>query len=203
MRERPYIIGIAGPSCAGKSLLAAGLAENMPGAVILPLDSYYHDLIRLSPAQRASANFDAPAAFEYTLFNRHVRDLAHGIPIDRPVYDFTTHTRKRETVRVEPAGVIIIEGLFALYWPESRLYMNLKIFVTVPDPVCLDRRQRRDMAERGRTAESVAEQYRQTVAPMFETYCRPTLTRADIVLDGREDPERLVKTVLEHIPASR
>ena len=201
MTDAPYLIGIAGASCSGKTSLATRLAESVPGspAAILSLDSYYRDLSHLTSEQRAVWNFDAPEALDDALLLQHLRALLTGTPIDKPVYDFSTHTRAPGTEPVEPAAFIIIEGLFVLYWREVRDTLGTKVFIAVPDEVSLARRIARDVRERGRTEASVRTQYASTVRPMYQEYCEPTARFADVRVSGEEPVDQLVETVLQHI----
>jgi uridine kinase len=209
MSDAPYLVGMAGASCSGKTVLATRLAESTPGgpATILALDSYYRDLSHLTPDQRAVWNFDVPEALDNALLLQHLRALLNGSPIDKPIYDFSTHTRAPETERVEPAPFIIIEGLFVLYWQEIRDTLGTKVFIAVPDEVCLARRIARDVRERGRTEESVRTQYEATVRPMYRKYCEPTARFADLRVSGDDPIDQIAETVLRHIagpyPASR
>jgi uridine kinase len=203
MSDAPYLVGIAGASCSGKTVLATRLRESTPGgpATILALDSYYRDLSRLTPDQRAVWNFDVPEALDSALLLQHLRALLSGSAIDKPIYDFSTHTRAAGTERVEPAPFIIIEGLFVLYWREIRDTLGTKVFIAVPDEVCLARRIARDMRERGRTEESVRTQYTATVRPMYQKYCEPTDRFADVRVSGDEPVDRLAEAVLRHVRA--
>lgn len=193
-----YIIGIAGPSGAGKSFLSRHLGEELD-ATFLHLDSYYSDLAHLSLVQRAHQNFDAPESLDSELLVEHVKQLAKGIAIEKPLYDFTIHSRKKETERVDPRAYIIIEGLFALYWEEIRKLSKTKVYVDLGEEICLERRIERDIKERGRTRESVLEQYRTTVLPMAKQYVYPTRSYADIVVTGNDNIHYEVSTVLDHI----
>lgn len=193
-----YIIGIAGPSGAGKSFLSRHLGEELD-ATFLHLDSYYSDLAHLSLVQRAHQNFDAPESLDSELLIEHVKQLAKGIAIEKPLYDFTIHSRKKETERVDPRAYIIIEGLFALYWEEIRKLSKTKVYVDLGEEICLERRIERDIKERGRTRESVLEQYRTTVLPMAKQYVYPTRSYADIVVTGNDNIHYEVSTVLDHI----
>ena len=197
----PYIIGMAGPSCSGKSTLANCLAEiyGNSGCVILPIDSYYRDLSHLPVAERGQTNFDIPDAIEHELFIPQLEKLSHGQAIQRPIYDFTNHTRRQESEQVEPFPYIIVEGLFTFYWPAARECMALKIFLEAGAPICLNRRQNRDVVERGRTIQAVQEQFHETVVPMYEAYIKPTKIYADLILNGQTSPGELVSTVLEHL----
>src|SRR5208283_5043387 len=173
MAGKSYLIGIAGPSGAGKSYLAGYLAERLQ-APVLALDHYYRDLSHLSFEERARSNFDEPAALEHKLLIAQVSDLHEGKTIEVPTYDFSLHTRTRDTQSFQPAQFVIIEGLFTLHWAELLRLLTTRVYVETADDVCLQRRQERDVRERGRTPESVAEQFRATVVPMAERYVRPT-----------------------------
>jgi uridine kinase len=192
---KPYLIAVAGPSCSGKSELSKALRRRL-GAPILGLDSYYRELGHLPLEERARMNFDEPAALDEELLIAQVRALAEGKAIDRPVYDFTRHTRSGGHERIEPAEFVIVEGLLALHWPELRALYNLKVYIDAGDEVCFRRRLKRDVRERGRTPESVRAQYAATVRPMAERYILPTRAWADVVVSGVEPLERSTATVL-------
>jgi uridine kinase len=196
----PYLIGIAGPSCAGKSYLSRHIAEKLD-ATMFHLDSYYRELDHLSIVQRAHWNFDAPDALDSDLLIEDVRKLYKGFEIQKPVYDFTTHSRTKETELVEPRKYIIVEGLFALYWDDIADLLGTKVFVDLGEDVCLERRIERDIRERGRTRESVLEQYHTTVLPMAKQYVHPTRTKADIVVTGDDNIDNEVAVVLNHVLA--
>ena len=196
---KPYLIGIAGPSCAGKSYLSKHIQQQLDAALV-HLDSYYVELSHLSIVQRAHHNFDAPEALDSELFIEDVRKLSKGIAIDKPVYDFTTHARKpNEFEHVEPQEFIIVEGLFALYWEEIRKMLGTQVYVDLGLEKCLERRIERDIRERGRTRESVLEQYRTTVEPMAKRFVHPTREFADIVVTGNDDIAHEVTLVMRHI----
>lgn len=195
---KPYLIGIAGPSCAGKSYLCEHIAGKL-GAAMLHIDAYYRELNHLSIVQRAHWNFDAPDAIDSDLLFEHVRALFRGNAIQKPVYDFTTHARTNQTETVEPRDFIIIEGLFALYWDEIRKLLGTRVYVDLGEDICLERRIERDIRERGRTRESVLEQYHTTVAPMAKRYVQPTREHADIVVTGNDDIQHEVELVMRHI----
>lgn len=213
----PYLIGVAGPSCAGKTELSRNLARVLD-ATLLPLDCYYRDLSDRTMEQRARFNFDEPSALDHELFVQHLRDLAAGRPVDRPVYDFATHSRSSAVERIVPGhssgqlelptedGVvklhrefIVVEGLFVLYWQDVRDLFGTKVFVDLEDQPCLERRIYRDTRERGRTEESVVKQFRETVQPMANLYVRPTRQNADIVVPGDNDINLSVATVIDHV----
>ncbi len=169
---KPYMIGIAGPSCAGKSYLSTHLARHLDAAM-LNLDSYYADLNHLDMAQRAHFNFDAPESLDSPLLIEHVRQLSRGEAIERPIYDFKNHSRTGRTERLEARQFIIIEGLFALYWEEVRAVQATKVFVDLGEEICLSRRIERDTRERGRTRESILEQFRPPCGPWRNAMCIP------------------------------
>lgn len=195
---QPYLIGIAGPSCAGKTELAKHLASLLPAAV-LPLDCYYIDLSDRPLEERPRFNFDEPAALDHNLFLQHIHALKQGQEIERPVYDFTTHSRTSKVDAVKPHEFIIIEGLFVLYWQDVRSLFETKVFVDLPDDLCLQRRILRDVNERGRTPESVLRQFAETVKPMAELHVRPTRAFADLVVAGDDQILKSVKSVMEHV----
>ena len=194
----PFVIAIAGPSCSGKSTLARQLAAALPApTTIFTLDSYYHDLSHLPPSERAATNFDHPDSMDGVLIAQHVQALIHGEEVLRPVYDFTTHSRTNRTEAMRSLKFLIVEGLFTLYWPELRKLTSLKVFMDASHKLCLPRRQARDIAERGRTVESVVQQYSTTVQPMTDQYINPTREFADIILNGGAPIEESVAAVLD------
>jgi uridine kinase len=191
----PHIIAIGGPSCAGKTELSLRLSAALR-APILPIDAYYINLDNLTIAERAHFNFDEPTALDHYLLRSHVEALAAGHDIDRPTYDFTTHTRAAATEHIASAEFIILEGLFALYWDDIRPFLSTKIFVDAGDETCLTRRSLRDIRERGRTAESVLAQFEKTVRPMALLHVRPTARFADLVVNGEQPVEASAQAVL-------
>jgi uridine kinase len=197
-----YLIGIAGPSGAGKSHLACHLAERLH-APVLALDRYYHDLSHLPLEERARSNFDEPAALEHELLIAHAGALSQGLAIEIPVYDFSVHSRTAAIDMLPSEEFVILEGLFTLHWPELRQLLGTRIYVDMSDEVCLRRRQERDVRERGRTPESVVEQFRTTVAPMAERYVRPTRAHAHVLVSGAGPIAEEVARVLEHVQLQR
>ncbi len=192
----PVVLGIAGASGSGKTTLAAELAREL-GGFHFPLDNYYRDLSHLPTAERAQQNFDDPALIESGLLAAHIAALAHGEAIERPLYDFATYIRipdRTETVRAR--AFLLVEGLFALYYAELLPMYQLRVYVDTPDEVCFARRLKRDMDERGRTAESVQRQYEATVRPAGLKYVRPSAANADLMLDGAEALDWKVEQVL-------
>jgi uridine kinase len=195
---KPCLIGIAGPSCAGKTELAERLADRL-SAPIVPLDCYYRELAHLSFEERARSNFDVPAALDEELLTRQLGQLARGEEIRMPVYDFTRHLRTADARPLRATGCVIVEGLFTLHWEEIRGLLDVKLFVAASEDACLRRRIERDVRERGRTVDSVIEQYRTTVGPMARQYILPTARYADVVLDGERSIEESLTAALECI----
>jgi uridine kinase len=191
------LLGIAGGTGTGKSTIARALLARVHGCV-LGVDSYYRDLGHLTPGERARQNFDEPTAIEFTLLVEHLRQLAQGTPVLKPVYSFDTHTRV-DTVTVAPAPFIVVEGLFALWWSELRGLLDHKMYLDAPPDLRLARRIQRDVIERGRTVESVLEQYRTTVRPMHERYVEPTRAYADLVVTNTGTLEESLAPVLSAI----
>ena len=183
-KRRPVAIGIAGCSGSGKTTLAAELARTL-GGIHFHLDNYYLDLDHMPFEERKRQNFDDPALIEIALLATQVASLARGEAIDRPVYDFATYTRVTDrTERVEPGSFLIVEGLFALYYPELLPIYHLRVYIDTPDGLCFERRLKRDIEQRGRTEESVRQQYEATVRPSSVAYVRPSAANADLVVDG-------------------
>ena len=193
---RPVVLGIAGFSGSGKTTIAQKLARALDG-IHFPLDNYYRDLSHLSPEERARQNFDDPALIESPLLAKHVAALARGETIERPLYDFSTHTRipnRAETI--PPAPLLVVEGLFALLYPELLPLYHLRIYVDTSEAISFERRLARDVAERGRTPESVRRQYAATVHPAAFTWVRPSSVHADLILDGAKDPDASVEEIV-------
>ncbi|HEU5350742.1 MAG TPA: uridine kinase [Terracidiphilus sp.] len=192
----PVVIGIAGASGSGKTTLAAELARMLDG-IHFPLDNYYRDLAHMPHAERLKQNFDDPEMIESSLLAEQVAALARGETIERPLYDFSTHTRVQGRTETMHAGAfLLVEGLFALYYPALLPLYQLRVYVETPDDVCFARRLKRDMEERGRTAESIERQYEATVRPASEMYVRPSGANADLTLDGTAALDWKVEQVL-------
>jgi uridine kinase len=180
----PVVLAIAGASGSGKTTLAAELARTLDG-FHFPLDNYYRDLSHLPLAERIRENFDDPALIESSLLAAHVAALAEGKPIERPLYDFSTYTRiPGQTQTVRPGAFLLVEGLFALCYPQLISLYDLRIYVDTPEELCFERRLKRDIEQRGRTPESVRRQYEITVRPSSIAYVRPSAVHADLMVDG-------------------
>jgi len=182
--NKPFVIGVAGGSGSGKSTVTrevlASIGPDMVAVVMQ--DDYYCDQSHMSPEARRKTNYDHPQAFDWPLMLQHVQALCRGEAIEMPTYDFAQDNRASKTITVKPAPVIVIEGLFALYDAELSKMMSLKIFVDTAADVRFIRRLQRDMAERGRSADSVINQYLETVRPMHKQFIEPTKRNADVIL---------------------
>ncbi|HEX8499014.1 MAG TPA: uridine kinase [Pyrinomonadaceae bacterium] len=178
------IIGICGGTGSGKTTVANRILESVSKdeVVFLQQDSYYRDLDQLPLDFRQVANFDHPDAIDNDLLVEHLRALKRGEAVEVPLYDFKTHSRRGETLHVEPQPIIIIEGI--LIFAERRLLdeMDIKVYVDTPDDIRFIRRLGRDVAERGRTVESVIEQYLNTVRPMHTQFVEPSKRCADVII---------------------
>ncbi len=192
----PVVLAIAGCSGSGKTTLAAELARTL-GGIHFHFDNYYRDLTHLPPAERCRQNFDDPALIESPLLIAQLTELAAGHGIERPVYDFATHTRVLGvTEPVHPGRCLLVEGIFALYFVELLPLYHYRVYVDTPDELCFARRLKRDVEQRGRTPESVRAQYDSTVRPSSLAFVRPSAVRADLVLDGSDALDWKVERVL-------
>ncbi|HIG73415.1 MAG TPA: uridine kinase [Bacteroidetes bacterium] len=178
------VIGIAGGSGSGKTTVQRRVMEAFgPRRIaLLDHDAYYVDLSHLDPEARARFNFDHPDALETSLMVQHLDALLRGEAIEKPTYDFTTHSRRVETETVEPRSVIVVEGILVLAEPDLRDRMDIKLYVDAPDDVRLMRRMERDLHERGRSVDSVLGQYRRTVRPMHLEFVEPSKRYADVII---------------------
>ncbi len=178
------IIGISGGTGSGKTTVANRILETVKASevVFIQQDSYYRNLKDMPLDFRQVANFDHPDALDNDLLVNHVRKLKAGEPIDLPIYDFRTHTRSNETRPVEPNPIVIVEGILIFADPRLLEQLDVKVFVDTPDDIRFIRRLRRDVAERGRTVESVIEQYLATVRPMHMQFIEPSKRYADVII---------------------
>jgi uridine kinase len=181
---RPLIIGIAGGSGSGKSTVARRVTESLEGAQVafIDMDAYYRHHPELTLDARRALNWDHPDAFDLDLLAAHLAQLANGEAVEKPVYDFTAHLRSRETVRIEPADVIVIDGILLLVDEAVRARCDVKVFVDTDADTRLFRRIRRDMAERGRPLEEILDQYLSTVQPMHLQFVEPSKRYADLII---------------------
>lgn len=203
---KPVIIGIAGGSCSGKTSITRTIESTFcdESVVVIKQDYYYKDQSYMPFEERLLTNYDHPSAFDMDLLIEHIEQLLKNEPIEMPVYDFEQYTRAQETIFVEPAKVIIIEGILVLAEERLRNLFAMKIFVDVEADIRIIRRLERDVRERGRTIESVIHQYMSAVRPMHDLYIEPTKKYAHIiVLEGGNNLVAIdlittkIKTILE------
>ncbi len=181
---RPFIIGVAGGSSSGKTTISERLVE-MTGPThvsLIELDSYYLDRSDQPPEARRSINYDHPDAFDWPLLNDHLAALANGASVPVPVYDYATDNRSGDVRIVEPSRIVVVDGILVLWDRALRDRFDLKIFVDTAADVRLIRRLRRDAAERGRSADSVIDQYLTTVKPAHERFIEPSKRHADVII---------------------
>jgi uridine kinase len=195
----PVVIGIAGCSGSGKSTLAAELARQLD-ATLFPLDLYYRDLSQFPLDTRHKRNFDHPDSLESELIVEHVRSLARGKTIQRPVYDFKNHARVAGAFEpISPARAIIVEGILALHYTELVPLYHFSIYLNAAHDVCLARRIHRDVRDRGRTEASVREQFHATTQPMAELYVLPSAARASLIVEGADSIDRSVEQIMKRL----
>ncbi len=186
----PFVIGVAGGTGSGKTTVVNAIARKVgeERLAVLPHDSYYRDYVDLPKDVLDGKNFDHPDSLETDLLIRHVRALKTGAPVETPIYDFRVHRRAPETRRIEPKRVIVVDGILIFAEPELRGLFDVKIFVDTDADVRLIRRIRRDIADRGRTLESVVTQYETTVRPMHLEFVEPSKRWADLIIpEGGEN----------------
>ena len=206
-RDQPLIIGVAGGSGSGKTTIAESVVE-IVGPVhvaLVPHDAYYRDQSKLSFEERTRINYDHPDSLETELLAEHLKRLRAGESVDRPVYDFSSHTRSAETVSVDPESVILVEGILVLAEPTLRDLMDLRVYVDTDADLRLLRRLRRDLVERQRTVDSVIEQYEATVRPMHIQFVEPSKRFADIIVPEGYNPSAIgtVSSMIRHYLAER
>jgi uridine kinase len=187
------VIGIAGGSASGKTSVAKKLFENQISSVgsiaMIRLDDYYKELSNLSIVERAATNFDHPDSIDFDLLKTHLQQLKAGQSINKPVYDFTIHNRKQQSELIKPVNVVILEGILTLSEASIRQLCDIKLYVDTPDDIRFIRRLKRDIKDRGRTIESVINQYLETVRPMHEQFVEPSKRHADIIIpEGGHNP---------------
>ena len=178
------IIGICGGTGSGKTTIANRILESVDArdVAFIQQDSYYRNLKDLPLDYRQAVNFDHPDAIDNDLFVHHIRKLKAGGSVELPIYDFRTHSRASETVLIEPKPIVIVEGILIFADPRILQQMDIKVFVDTPDDIRFIRRLRRDTAERGRTIDSVIEQYLATVRPMHMQFVEPSKRYADVII---------------------
>jgi len=196
----PLIVGVVGGSGSGKTTVAHAIAESVEGgAMVLDQDAYYRDLAHLTLEERRRINFDHPDSIDTELFVAHLEALAAGEPVDKPTYDFAAHTRAAETVRIEPGPVVVVDGILLFVDPRLRRMFDLRIYVDVADDVRFIRRLLRDLTERGRSLESVIEQYLDTVRPMHLEFVEPSRRHADVIIPEGGQNRVGIEMILAHV----
>ncbi|HVT04493.1 MAG TPA: uridine kinase [Thermoanaerobaculia bacterium] len=190
MKARPVIIGIAGGTGSGKTTVAAAIYEKVGRDRIewISHDSYYRNFPGHTPESKDAINFDHPDSLESDLLVEHLDRIAGGEAVETPIYDFTTHSRKSETKRIFPKRVVIVEGILVLAEAELRKRIDIKLFVDTPPDIRFLRRLQRDIESRGRSVQSVIQQYLDTVRPMHEEFVEPSKRHADLIIpEGGEN----------------
>lgn len=184
------VIAIVGPSGSGKSLFARTLCDEVAREapelrlLLIKEDAYYRDQSDVAVEERADVNYDHPAAIEQELLVEHLSRLRAGHAVEAPTYDYTVHNRRPERQRLEPAPIIVVEGILLLTNPQLREVFDIRFYMDTPLDICLIRRIERDTAERGRSLDSVLAQYRATVRPMYHEFIRPSAAYADMLITG-------------------
>lgn len=200
MIHRPLIVGIVGGSGSGKTTVVRAI-EDATGAdaALIDQDAYYRELPHLTIEERQRVNFDHPDSIDTDLFVEHLGRLAAGEPIEKPIYDFSKHTRAAGTVRIEPKDIVLVDGILLFADPRLRALFDLRIFLDVADDVRFIRRLLRDITERGRTMEMVIEQYLGTVRPMHLEFVEPSKRHAHIILPEGGHNRVGVEMILAHV----
>ena len=182
--NRPIIIGVTGGSGSGKTTVSKKIYQQLHGQsmLIINQDTYYNDQAEMTMEERKAVNYDHPLAFDTDLLIKQLSALRHNQAVEMPVYDYKQYTRSTETVHVEPQAVIILEGILILDDERLRDLMDIKVYVDTDDDIRIIRRIKRDMEERGRTLESVINQYLKTVKPMYHQFIEPTKRYADLIV---------------------
>jgi len=177
-------IGIAGPSGSGKSQFTKNLLSTFPEEDVLVIqeDAYYTDLSNIPFEQRISRNFDHPSAFDHQLLVENIQKLKLGLKINQPVYNYSLHTRSKDSHVLKPAKIIIIEGILVLSDPSLVNILDICLFLDVDPDICFIRRLRRDLSERGRDLNSIIKQYSETVKPMYFKYIKPSIRNAHLIV---------------------
>lgn len=182
------VLAISGASASGKSLFSSTIYQELAAAVgkdkiaVITEDSYYHKQDHLPMVEREKNNYDHPDAFEHELLSQHIKDIRQGKAVEIPKYCYKTHTRTTDTQRLEPVQVLLVEGIMLLTDPQLLEQFDIKVFIDTPLDICLLRRIRRDMEERGRTYDSIVTQYMDTVRPMYKRFIEPSKHNADLIV---------------------
>ena len=192
-------IGITGGSGSGKSTIVRKISEVCPDFVFIPQDNYYRSAAFVNNSNITAYNFDHPDAFDMELLHQHLAALKRGKSIEMPQYDFVHHCRMKETIHLDSAPLIIVEGLMVLFDPEIRELLDLKIYVDTPDDIRFIRRLLRDINERGRTLDSVVKQYLEVVRPGHASFIEPTKEYADLIIPEGGHNQNALKVLISFI----
>lgn len=192
-------IGITGGSGSGKSTIVRKISEVCPDFVFIPQDNYYRSAAFVNNSNITAYNFDHPDAFDMELLHNHLAALKRGEAIEMPQYDFVHHCRMKETIHLESAPLIIVEGLMVLFDPEIRDLLDLKIYVDTPDDIRFIRRLLRDINERGRTLDSVVKQYLEVVRPGHASFIEPTKEYADLIIPEGGHNQNALRVLISFI----
>lgn len=193
------VIGITGGSGSGKSTIVRKISEASKNFVFIAQDNYYRSAAFVNNSNITAFNFDHPDAFDSELLYQNLKDLKDGKAVDMPQYDFVHHCRMEETIHVEPAPLIIIEGLMILYDPNIRSLLDFKIYVDTPDDIRFIRRLQRDIAERGRTVDSVIKQYLDVVRPGYFNFIEPMREFADLIVPEGGYNEKALQVLISFV----
>ena len=198
---RPFLVGIAGGSGSGKTTLANEISSNydQKKVAIIEQDSYYINIPVINLKQKKKFNFDHPSAIDITLFEKDLKSLLEGKTINVPLYDFKTHSRLKEYRQLKPHHIIVVEGILVLHYPQIRELFSLKIFVDTPEDLRFNRRQKRDINERGRNEENIIEQYVNSVRPMHDKIVAPSKSFADEIILGENRPDEIIGSIIKKI----
>ena len=198
----PFIVGIAGGTGSGKTTVVARLVEQLDSdVVVIEHDSYYSPNRDLSFEQRKQVNYDHPDSLETALLIEHLQQLRGTSTVEIPIYDFSSHERRQETRRVGPKAVIIVDGILVLADKALRDCLDLSVFVSTSDDIRLIRRLQRDRVERGRTTDSVIQQYLLTIKPMHERFVQPSQCHADLIVQGDREIVPVVEVLQARLQA--
>lgn len=200
---RPFVIGVAGGTCSGKTTVSRRIHETVGPTHIAYLqhDSYYHDHSHLSPEERARCNYDHPDSLDTRLMVTHLRALCRWEAVDVPLYDFARHARLPETHRVPPAPVVLVEGILLFVEPDLREMMDMRIYVDTDADIRFIRRLHRDVTERGRTLESIISQYLNTVRPMHLEFVEPSKRYADLIVPEGGNNRVAMEMIISRVQA--
>lgn len=199
--KQPYLIGVAGGSGSGKTFFAKELQRRLPGACeIVYQDSFYIDQSSKFDFDGGSVNFDHPDAVDFALLKRSLERLKQGLPADIPVYDFASHTRRRETVRIQPAPLVLVDGILIFHVEGVRGLFDELVFFDTPEELRFQRRLERDIKERGRTAEGVRQQFYRQVKPMHDQFVEPSKKFASTVVGEPGDLSQLIESFARRLP---